>query len=116
VISLEVRVDGSRQRLWEAPSVTVPEKYQVFLEVVSGQGTQREIAHKWRVDRSTVVHVCKIAKQGALDALALSRPGRPGKTAVELTLEDALADNGRLREALAEQAIELHLIGKERWG
>lgn len=102
---------GKRRRL------TVPERYQVFLDVVSGQGSQREIADKWRVDRSTVVHVCKTAKQGALDALALSRPGRPGKTAVDLALEDALADNSRLREAIAEQAIELHLIrGKERWG
>lgn len=102
---------GKRRRL------TVPEKYQVFLDVVSGQGSQRDIADKWRVDRSTVVHVCKTAKQGALDALALSRPGRPGKTATELALEDALADNSRLREALAEQAIELHLVrGKERWG
>lgn len=61
--------------------LTVTEKYQVFLDVVSGQGTQRDVADKWRVDRSTVVHVCKTAKQGALDALALSRPGRPGKTA-----------------------------------
>jgi hypothetical protein len=32
-------------------------------------------------------------------------------------MEEALADNSRLRDALAEQAIELHLIrGKERWG
>ncbi len=102
---------GKRRRL------TVPEKYQVFLEVVSGQGTHREVADKWRVDRSTVAHVCKTAKQGAMDALALSRPGRPGKTATELALEDALAETSRLREAIAEQAIELHLIrGKERWG
>ena len=102
---------GRRRRL------TVPEKYQVFLEVVSGQGSQREIADKWRVDRSTVAGVCKTAKQGALDALASARPGRPGKTASELALEDALADNTRLRDALAEQAIELHLVrGKERWG
>lgn len=63
---------GKRRR-----RLTVPEKYQVFLDVVSGQGSQRDIADKWRVDRSTVVHVCKTAKQGALDALALSRPGRP---------------------------------------
>jgi transposase len=97
--------------------LTVPEKYQVFLDVVSGQGSQREVADKWRVDRSTVVLVCKTAKQGALDALALPRPGRPGKTATELALEEALADNSRLRDALAEQAIKLHLIrGKQRWG
>ncbi|MQB02258.1 MAG: helix-turn-helix domain-containing protein [Actinobacteria bacterium] len=102
---------GRRRRL------TVPERYQVFLDVVSAQGSQRDVADKWRVDRSTVVHVCKVAKQGALDALATSRPGRPGKTAAELALEDALADNARLRDALAEQAVELHLVrGKERWG
>jgi hypothetical protein len=48
--------------------------------------------------------------------LALSRPGRPGKTATELALEAALTDNARLRDALAEQAIELHLVrGEERW-
>ena len=59
----------------------------------------------------------QVAKQGALDALAASRPGRPGKSAAELALEDALADNARLRDALAEQAIELHLVrGKVRWG
>lgn len=96
--------------------LTVPEKYQVFLEVVSGQGSQRDIADKWRVDRSTVALVCKVAKQGAVDALAASRPGRAGKTAAELALEDALSDNARLRDAIAEQAIELHLTrGNERW-
>jgi transposase len=105
--------DSSRRR---RRRLTVPERYQVFLDVVSGQGSQREVADKWRIDRSTVVHVCKVAKQGALDALATSRPGRPGKTAAELALEDALADNARLRDALAEQAIELHLVrGKEAW-
>jgi len=102
---------GRRRRL------TVPERYQVFLDVVSGAGSQRDIADKWRIDRTTVAHVCKVAKQGALDALAANRPGRPGKTAAELALEDALADNARLRETIAEQAIELHLVrGKERWG
>lgn len=97
--------------------LTPPEKYQVFLEVIAGQGSQREIADKWRVDRSTVVHIIKTAKQGALDALAASRPGRPGKTATEVALEDALADNARLREAITEQAIELHLVrAKDGWG
>jgi transposase len=102
--------NGRRRRL------TVPERYQVFLDVVSGQGSQRDVADKWRIDRSTVVHVCKVAKQGALDALAASRPGRPGKTAAEVALEDALAEVARLRETITEQAIELHLVrGKDCW-
>jgi len=97
--------------------LTVAERYQVFLDVVSGAGSQRDIADKWRIDRTTVAHVCKVAKQGALDALAVNRPGRPGKSAAELALEDAQAEVGRLRETIAEQAIELHLVrGKERWG
>lgn len=102
---------GRRRRL------TVPEKYQVFCEVIAGQGSQREIADKWHVDRTTVAHTCKVAKQGALDALAASRPGRPGKDATQVALEEARAEAARLREALAEQAVELHLVrGKERWG
>lgn len=97
--------------------LTVPERYQVFCDVVSGAGSQRDIADKWRIDRTTVAHVCKVAKQGALDALAANRPGRPGKNAAEVALADAQAEVARLRETIAEQAIELHLVrGKERWG
>lgn len=97
--------------------LTPAEKYQVWLEVVTGQGTQREIADKWGVDRSTVVHIVKTAKQSALNGLAASRPGRPGKSAEELALEDARAEIARLKETVTEQAVELHLFrGKDSWG
>jgi transposase-like protein len=59
-----------RRRL--APS----EKYEVSVQVLTGQATQREAADSWHVDRSTVVSVCRTAKQGALDALAAAVPGR----------------------------------------
>lgn len=96
--------------------LTPQEKYQLWQEVVARQGTQREIADRWGVDRSTVVHIVKLAKQGALDRLAASRPGRPGKDAAELALEDAQAEIARLRETITEQAVELHLFrGKDRW-
>jgi hypothetical protein len=65
----------SRRRL--APS----EKYEIFVSVLTGQATQREAALKWKVDRSTVTHICQVAKRGALDALSASVPGRPGMTA-----------------------------------
>lgn len=45
-----------------------------------------------------------------MDRLAASRPGRPGKTAAELALEDAQAEIVGLRETVIEQAIELHLF------
>ncbi len=59
----------------KAPS----EKYEVFVQVLTQQATQREAAEKFGVDRSTVVHICRTAKQGALHALAASVPGRPGR-------------------------------------
>lgn len=90
--------------------LTPQEKYQVWCEIVAGQGTQREIADRWGVDRSTVVHIVKLAKQGALDRLATSRPGRPGKSAADLALEDARAEIARLRATITEQAVELHLF------
>ncbi len=57
------------------------------------------------------------AKQAVLSGLATSRPGRPGKSFEQVALEEALAENARLRETITEQAIELHLFrGKEPWG
>ena len=93
------------------------EKYEIFVQVLTQQATQREAAEKWQVDRSTVVHVCRTAKQGALDALAASVPGRrAGKSAEQLALEEARAEIERLRATVTEQAVALHLHqSKSRW-
>ena len=94
------------------------EKYELFVQVLTQQATQREAADRWGVDRSTVVHVCRTAKQGALDALAASVPGRrsAGKSVEQLRLEEAEAEIERLRATVTEQAVELHLHqGKSRW-
>ncbi len=90
--------------------LTPQEKDQVWQEVVVGQGTQCEIADRWGIDRSTVTHIIKLAKQGALERLATARPGRPGKSASELALEDAQAKIERLRATVTEQTVELHLF------
>ena len=57
-----------------------------------------------------------VAKQGALDALAASRPGvRQGAPDPELAA--AQAEIARLSEALKEMGVRLMLAeGKERWG
>lgn len=92
------------------------EKYEMFVAVLTGQATQREAAEKWRVDRSTVISICKTAKAGALDALS-ARPGRPGKSGEQVELEEARAEAERLRATVAEQAVALHLHeGKHGWG
>ena len=103
---------GRKPRKRLAPS----EKYEVFVQVLTQQATQREAAEKWGVDRSTVVSICQTAKQGALDALASARPGRPGKTPEQAELDQARAEIERLRATVTEQAVALHLHeGKSRW-
>ena len=100
----------TRRRL--APS----EKYEIFVSVLNGQATQREAAQKWKVDRSTVVHICRTARQGELDALSASVPGRPGTTAGQAALAGVRQDSERLRATVTGQAVALHLHeGKARW-
>jgi transposase-like protein len=106
-----VRAQGrARRRL--SPS----EKYEIFAQVLTGQATQREAATLVGVDRSTVVHICRTAKQGALDALAASVPGRAGVSTQDAALAQARAEIERLRATVTEQAVALHLHeGKSVW-
>jgi transposase-like protein len=105
-------VNSRRPRRRLAPS----EKYELWVSVLTGQATQREAAARYGVDRSTVVQVCRTAKQGALAALAAAVPGRPGQSAEAAALEAARAEVERLRATVAEQAVALHLHeGKARW-
>lgn len=103
---------GRKLRKRLAPS----EKYEVFVQVLTQQATQREAADKWGVDRSTIVGICKTAKQGALDALSAAKPGRPGRSAEQVELDEAKAEVERLRATVTEQAVALHLQqGKSPW-
>jgi transposase-like protein len=105
-----VRARKPKKRL--APS----EKWQLFVEVLTQQATQREAAEKYGVDRSTVVAICRTAKQGALEALAAARPGPRGRSVEQVELEAARAEIERLRATVTEQAVAMHLqLGKARW-
>jgi transposase-like protein len=105
-----VNLQKARRRL------SASEKYELFVSVLTGQATQREAAAKAGVDRSTVVHICRTAKQGALDALAASRPGRAGRTPEQAALDAANAEIDRLRATVTEQAVALHLHeAKSAW-
>jgi len=95
---------------------SLSEKYEIYVSVLTGQATQREAADRYGVDRSTVVHACRTARQGALDALAASVPGRPGLSREAAAAEAAQAEIERLRATVTEQAVALHLHeGKARW-
>jgi len=101
-----------RRRKKLAPS----QKYEVFTSVLTSSVTQRELAEKYGVDRTTIRSICATAKQGALDALAAAVPGRRGKTGPEIELQDARAEIERLKATICEQAVSLHLEkGKDGW-
>ena len=96
--------------------LTPLQKYEVFLQLVRQEVTMAEAAETWGVDRSTILRIRTVAKEGALEALASSRPGRRAAER-DLELEAARADAARLGEALKEMAVKLMLVeGKGDWG
>ena len=93
--------------------LSAEEKWQVWLETVTGEHTQADAARKWGVDVSTVIKLRKDAKDATLAAFATSRPGRPAK-ARDDELEGLRAENARLTETIKELAVELTLV-RGKW-
>src|SRR5437763_10133503 len=91
---------GRRSKRFLTPS----QKYEIFLQLVRREVTMMEAAEAWQVDRSTIMRIRTVAKAGALEALASSRPGRPAAER-DFELEAARADAGRLGEALTALAV-----------
>jgi transposase len=102
---------GRRRKRFLSPV----QKYEIWLGLVRGESTIREAADRAGVDRSTVMKLREVAKAGALEALAASRPGIKAG-AVDPELADAKAEIARLSEALKEMGVRLMLAeGKGRW-
>src|SRR5919202_390760 len=94
--------------------LTPLQKYEIWLQLVRGETTIGEAADRFEVDRSTIMRLRTVAKDGALAALADSKPG---VVAAKRDLEPARAEAARLGEALKELAVRLLLVeGKGRWG
>ena len=102
---------GRRRKRFLSPS----EKYEIWIGLVRGESTISEAADRAGVDRSTVMKLRSVAKEGALGALAQSKPGvRSG--GVDPELAAARAEVARLSEALKEMGVRLMLAeGKGRW-
>jgi transposase len=95
--------------------LTPLQKYEIWLQLVRGETTIAEVADRYGVDRSTIVRLRAVAKDGAIQALASSRPGVAAARR-DVELEAARAEAARLGEALKELAVKLMLIeGKGRW-
>ena len=90
-------------------------KWEIFLQVTTGEITQADAARKWTVDVSTIIGIRRTVKDAAMAALARG-PGRPAKER-NWELEAAHAEIVALTEAVKSQAIELAVIrGKSGWG
>jgi transposase len=92
------------------------EKYEIWLSLIRGEYTIAAAAERSGVDRSTIMKLRSVARQGALEALAQSKPGvRPG-SGPDPELVAARAEIARLSEALKEMGVRLMLAeGKGRW-
>ncbi len=90
-------------------------KWEIFLQITTGEITQADAARKWTVDVSTIIAIRRTVKDAALAALART-PGRPAKER-DWQLEAARFEIGQLTEAIKAQAIELSIVrGKAGWG
>jgi transposase len=103
---------GRRAKRFLSPS----QKCEIWLQLLRQETTISEAADRFEVDRSTIMRIREVARQGALEALATSRPGvQPTKR--DLELEVARAEAARLGEALKELAVKLLLVeGQGCWG
>jgi transposase-like protein len=105
---------GWRSKRFLSPS----QKYEIWLQLVRQEVTIAEAAAEQHVDRSTIMRIRTVAKEGALAALAASEPGVQAKER-DYELELAKAEIARLSEALKEMAVKLTLVeGKtvgSRW-
>jgi transposase len=103
---------GRRGKVFLSPS----QKYEIWLKLVRGEVTIAEAATDAKVDRSTIQRIRIVAKEGALAALAASKPG-VSASARDHELDAARAEIARLSEALKEMAVKLTLVeGKGHWG
>jgi transposase-like protein len=102
---------GRRSKRFLSPS----QKYEIWLQLVRQEVTIAEAAAQQHVDRSTIMRIRTVAKQGALQALAASKPGVQA-TERDYELELAKAEVARLSEAVTEMAVKLMLVeGKGGW-
>src|SRR3954462_4147598 len=92
------------------------EKYEIWLSLIRGEHTIVQAAEQAGVDRSTIMKLRMVARQGALDALAASKPGVRSGVGPDPELAAAKAEIARLTQAIKEMGVRLMLAeGKGRW-
>ena len=104
---------GSQQRSYKK-FLTAEQKYDLWVRMLSGQITQAEAAVEAGVDRSVIARLRAVARDGAVAALASSRPGRSGQSRAEASEAAALrSEVERLGRTVVEQAVELAVLHRK---
>lgn len=97
--------------------LSAEQKYEIWLKLLSGELTTVQAAAEAGVDRSTIMTLRKVAKDGAIAALQASKPGRRQDAAEASETARLRAENARLQATIVELSIELvALRGKVSWG
>lgn len=104
---------GRRRKRFLSPQ----QKYEIWVQLLRGESTISTAADRVGVDRATVMKLRAVAREGALEALAQSKPGTRRGNGVDPELVAAKAEVARLSEALKEMGVRLMLVeGKGAWG
>jgi transposase-like protein len=97
--------------------LSAEQKYDLWVRMLTGQINQTDAAAEAGVDRTTIAHLRKLARDGAIAALT-ARPGRAKVSPAEaLELAKLRFEVDRLGGVVIDQAIELTALrGKTSWG
>jgi transposase len=97
--------------------LTPAQKYEIWVQLLRGEGHNRAAADQAGVDRSTILKLRQVAKQGALDVWPKSKPGAQADNSPDPELVAARAEIAGASEALKEMGVvRLMLVeGKGRW-
>jgi len=97
--------------------LSAEQKYEIWVKTLTGELTTVQAAVEAGVDRTTVMTLRKVAKDGAIAALQASVPGRRRSVAEESEINSLRAENTRLQATIVELSIEnVVLRGKAPWG
>jgi transposase len=98
--------------------LSAEQKYDLWVRMLTGQISQADAAAEAGVDRSVISRLRAVARDGAIAALQVSKPGKARQSREEAAEAAELrAEITRLERTVVEQAIELAVLrGKSSWG
>ncbi|MGH9068554.1 MAG: hypothetical protein ACRD0J_13870 [Acidimicrobiales bacterium] len=97
--------------------LTAEQRYEIWVKTLTGEWSTVEAATRSGIDRTTVMRLRKVAKDGAISALQSLSPGRRPQPGPDAELAALKAENAKLSDTIVELSIEnVALRGKAPWG